>query len=65
MLKAQLEQVEEMPVIPGSYYTERIVLQLFCNIVNNGQNVKQMLDKWSKELDGEITRKTEEYAKLR
>lgn len=65
MLKAQLDSVEEMPVIPGSYYTDRVVLQVFSNIVNGGQNVKQMLDKWGAELDGEIKRKTEEYAALR
>ena len=61
-LKNQLEKVESMPVIPGSYYIDRVVMQLFNNIVNGGQNIKQSLDKWGEEFDNEIKRKTEEYA---
>lgn len=60
-LEEQWKLVEEMPVIPGSYYLDRTVSQLFTNIVNGGQNVKLMLDKWGEEFDGEIRRKTEQY----
>lgn len=64
MLPAILEAwdyVEEIPEYPGSYYVSRSVYQSFWNVVNDNQNPKDMLLKYSKEADKEIQRKWKQY----
>lgn len=62
-LKNQFETLYNYPEVPGSYYVSRSTQQVFWNVVNNGQDVEDMLEKWIPEADDEIQRKTEEYAK--
>jgi len=62
VLNEQWQDVKEMPVVPGGYYVDRVIDQLYYNIVNGSQNVKQMLNKWGTEVDAEILRKTQQYA---
>ena len=62
-LQNQFDKVQNLPEVPGSYYVSRSVQQVFWNVVNNGQNVEDMLEKWIPEADDEIRRKTQEYAK--
>ncbi len=61
-LQNQFDKVQNLPEVPGSYYVSRSVQQVFWNVVNNGQNVEDMLEKWIPEADDEIRRKTREYA---
>lgn len=61
-LKNQFETLYNFPEVPGSYYVSRSTQQVFWNVVNNGQDVEDMLEKWIPEADDEIKRKTEEYA---
>ena len=63
-LQNQFDKVQNLPEVPGSYYVSRSVQQVFWNVVNNGQNVEDMLEKWIPEADDEIRRKTQEYANL-
>jgi ABC-type glycerol-3-phosphate transport system substrate-binding protein len=60
-LQNQFDKVQNLPEVPGSYYVSRSVQQVFWNVVNNGQNVEDMLEKWIPEADDEIRRKTQEY----
>jgi len=60
-LKSQFNKVENLPEVPGSYYVSRSIQQVYWNVVNNGQNVEDMLEKWIPEADDEIRRKIEEY----
>lgn len=62
-IKAQLDKLQNFPEVPGSYYVSRSTQQVFWNVVNNGQDVEDMLEKWIPEADDEIARKTEEYVK--
>ena len=62
-LKNQFDTLYNYPEVPGSYYVSRSTQQVFWNVVNNGQDVEDMLEKWIPEADDEIQRKTEEYAK--
>ncbi len=55
------DYVEEIPEYPGSYYVSRSVYQSFWNVVNDNQNPKDMLLKYSKEADKEIERKWKQY----
>lgn len=61
-IKGQIEALRQLPEIPGSYYVSRSIQQVQWNVVNNGENVEDMLEKWVPEADDEIRRKTEEYA---
>lgn len=56
-----MNQVEEIPEYPGSYYVSRSVYQSFWNVVENNQNPKEMLLKYSEEADQEIARKWKQY----
>ena len=60
-LKGQFGKVINLPEVPGSYYVSRSIQQVYWNVVNNGQNVEDMLEKWIPEADDEIRRKIEEY----
>ena len=55
------EEVEEIPEYPGSYYVARSIYQAFWNVVNANMNTKDMLVKFGKEADDEISRKWEQY----
>ncbi len=55
-------EVEEIPEYPGSYYVARSIYQAFWNVVNANMNTKDMLVKFGKEADDEISRKWEQYS---
>ena len=53
--------VQGLVEIPGGYYVTRSIYQAFWNVVNLDENPKDMIVKWGKVADEEITRKREEY----
>ena len=57
----QWENTEEIPEVPGSYYTSRGIDQAFWNTVSLGENPREMLIRWSRFIDEEIQRKRDEY----
>jgi len=60
-IKAGFETIENLPQVPGSYYVDRSVQQVYWNVVNLGEDVEDMLGEWIPEADDEIKRKTKEY----
>jgi ABC-type glycerol-3-phosphate transport system substrate-binding protein len=56
-----MKQIEEVPEYPGSYYVSRSVYQSFWNVVENNQNTKETLLKYSEEANIEIERKWRQY----
>ncbi len=60
-LLSQWSMIQEVPEIPGSYYTARSIDQAYWNVVNNSQNPKDMILKWAEIADSEIERKREQY----
>lgn len=60
-LLAQLRMMQEVPEVPGSYYTSRCIDQAYWNVVNTGKNAKDMIIKWAEIADTEIQRKREQY----
>ncbi len=62
LLLDQWDEVQELPELPGSYYTTRAVDQAFWSVLNNGINAKDAINKWSLVADNEIKRKIEEYS---
>lgn len=61
MLLEQWKNVEELPEVPGGYYTSRCVEQAYWNVVNSAANPKSTVIKWGKLADMEIQRKRAEY----
>ncbi|MBQ5764737.1 MAG: extracellular solute-binding protein [Clostridia bacterium] len=57
----QWERMQEVPEIPGSYYTARSIDQAYWNVVNNSKNAKDMMIKWAEISDAEIERKRNQY----
>ncbi len=55
------EDVEGLQEVPGGYYVTRSIYQAFWNVVNLKENPKDMIVKWGKIADEEITRKRGEY----
>ncbi len=55
------EDVEGLVEVPGGYYVTRSVYQAFWNVVNIKENPKDMIVKWGKVANEEITRKRKEY----
>ena len=60
-LLAQLRMIQEVPEVPGSYYTSRAIYQAYWNVVSGGKNPKDMLIQWAEVADAEIQRKRAQY----
>lgn len=60
-IKSSFENLQNLPQVPGSYYVDRSIQQVYWNVVNLGSDVEDMLNEWIPEADDEIKRKTEEY----
>jgi ABC-type glycerol-3-phosphate transport system substrate-binding protein len=57
----QLNQLVEIPEVPGGYYTARAIDQAFWSVVEQNKNPTEMLTKWGAVVDREIARKRAEY----
>ena len=58
---SQQHSIEEMPEVPGSYYTARSITQSFWETVEQGRPAMEAVTKWGAILDNEIARKRAEY----
>lgn len=61
-LSLQRQNVQEIPEVPGGYYTARGIDQAFWAVVEQGESAPDALLKWGAVVDSEIARKTAEYA---
>jgi ABC-type glycerol-3-phosphate transport system substrate-binding protein len=61
LLKGQWSFVMENPEPPGFYYTQRNLNNAFRHVVIDGENAREMLEKYGDEIDRELIRKHEEY----
>lgn len=55
-------EVKEIEEYPGSYYVSRSIYQSFWNVVNANENTKDMMMKFGKEANDEISRKWKQYS---
>ena len=60
-LKKQWQNVNEFNEIPGSYYITRVIDQAYWNVVENNENPRDMLYRWSIVADKEISKKIKQY----
>jgi ABC-type glycerol-3-phosphate transport system substrate-binding protein len=59
-LKAQWDQVREIPEVPGGYYSIRMVDTAFSKVFYNNENPRAVLYKYCRMIDEEIARKRKE-----
>ena len=60
-LTAQLEWVQAIPQIPGSYYTERNIRNAFYTVYNNNEDPRETLQDIVKTINTEIDSKRREF----
>ncbi len=60
-IKAAWEHMTNVPKIPGDYYASRMLNNAFRAVVYNGENVREALVRYTKEIDKELIRKREQY----
>ena len=55
----QMEQLEEIPIIPSSYVVTRSIMNAFRSVVNDKENARETLRWYNIDINREITRKRE------
>lgn len=60
IIESSRENLVRTPEFPGSYYMQRNVISAFRNVVNNGENPREMLERYSRTIDRELERKQKE-----
>jgi len=61
VLREQMDELVYVPIVPGNYYVTRGVENAYRGVVNNNENVRELLHKWTKKMNDEIERKRKEF----
>lgn len=61
LLSEQWKQVEEIPELPGSYFTSRNIDNAFRRVILEWENERESLYYWNKQINEEIKRKRFEF----
>lgn len=61
ILLEQWNQVQEIPELPGSYYTTRSIDNAFRGVIFQWKNPRESLNLWNKQINEEIKRKRFEF----
>ena len=56
-ITAQMDELDEIPIIPSSYVVTRGVMNAFRSVVNDHDNARETLRWYNKDINAEITRK--------
>ena len=56
-INAQLNELDEIPIIPSSYVVTRSIMNAFRAVVNDADNARETLRWYNKDINTEITRK--------
>lgn len=62
-LNAQREQLTEIPIIPASYAVTRNIMNAFREVINEGENPRDTLIWYDRDINDEIERKCREISK--
>ena len=55
----QMDQLEEIPIIPSAYVVTRSIMNAFRSVVNDKENARETLRWYNIDINREITRKRE------
>ncbi len=61
VLNKAMNNLRFTPVVPGDYYINRGITNTFHGVVNQGANVRELLDEWTVKINEEMERKREEF----
>ncbi len=61
VLSQAMSNLRFTEVVPGDYYISRGLTNTFQGVVNNGVNVRELLDEWTTKINEEMRRKREEF----
>ena len=61
ILTNQRDQVNEIAQVPGNYYLDRDLINAFRDVVYNDRNALESILQYGNRIDGEISRKREEF----
>lgn len=61
LLLRQQENLVEIPELPGGYYTSRSLDNAFRQVFFHGENPREALNYWNREINAEIARKRKEF----
>jgi len=56
---AQLDELEEIPIVPSAYVVTRSIMNAFRAVVNDKENARETLRWYNIDINREITRKRE------
>ena len=56
---AQMDQLEEIPIVPSAYVVTRSIMNAFRAVVNDKENPREVLRLYNIDINNEITRKRE------
>lgn len=62
-LEKQLSNLETLPILPGTYYVDRCYNNAYRDVVDHGENPREMLNKWTIPINDELARKQKEFDK--
>lgn len=60
LLQAQIDELEEVPVIPASYAVTRNIMNAFRSVANDATNPRDTLITYNRDINSEISRKRKE-----
>ncbi len=63
ILNEQMKDMVVLPILPGYYYVNRGYTNSFTGVVNQGENPREVLLKWTKLVNEELERKQKEFDK--
>ena len=61
VLEQQIEHLKFIPIVPGNYYVGRGLTNATRGVIYDGENPRELLEKWTIQINDEITRKREEF----
>ncbi len=56
---SQMEELEEIPIVPSAYVVTRSIMNAFRSVVNDKENARETLRWYNIDINREITRKRE------
>ena len=56
---SQMNQLEEIPIVPSAYVVTRSIMNAFRSVVNDKENPRETLRIYNVDINNEITRKRE------
>ena len=63
VLLAQRDRLKTLPILPGTYYVERCYNNAYRSVINQDQNPREALNKWTVLINEELARKQAEFDK--